>query len=76
MKCDPVKITLKDDAKPYCLTTARHVAFPLMSKVESELNRLEQEGIIEKVNHPTDWCAPMVPVLKKNGNVCICVDLK
>lgn len=25
---------------------------------------------------PTDWCAPMVPVLKKNGNVRICVDLK
>jgi hypothetical protein len=76
VKCKPVKITLKDDAKPYCLATARCVAFPLMSKVESELIRLEQEGIIEKVKHPTDWCALMVPVLKKNGSVCICVDLK
>lgn len=76
VKCEPVRITLKDGAKPYCLTTARRIAFPLMAKVEAELNRLEKEGIIEKVERPTDWCAPMVPVLKKNGNVRICVDLK
>lgn len=76
MKCEPVKVTLRNDAKPYCLTTARRIAFPLMSKVEAELNRLEKEGIIEKMEKPTDWCAPMVPVLKKNGNVRICVDLK
>ncbi|KAK3091772.1 hypothetical protein FSP39_022529 [Pinctada imbricata] len=76
LDCEPVKITLKTDAKPYCLTTARHVAFPLMGKVETELNRLEKEGIINKVVKPTDWCAPMVPVVKRNGNVRICVDLK
>ncbi|XP_065943746.1 uncharacterized protein [Magallana gigas] len=75
-KCEPVRITLTEGAKPYCLTTARRIAFPLMPKVEAELNRLEKEGIIEKVEKPTDWCAPMVPVLKKNGNVRICVDLK
>ena len=76
VKCEPVRITLTEGAKPYCLTTARRIAFPLMPKVEAELNRLEKEGIIEKVEKPTDWCAPMVPVLKKNGNVRICVDLK
>ena len=76
LDCEPVKITLKDDAKPYCVTTARRVAFPLMTKVKTELNRLEREGIISKVKRPTDWCAPMVPVVKKNGNVRICVDLK
>lgn len=76
VKCEPVRITLTEGAKPYCLTTARRIAFPLMPKVEAELNRLEKEGIIEKVEKPTDWCAPMVPVLKKNGNVRICVDLE
>ena len=76
VKCEPVKITLTDGAEPYCLTTARRIVFPLMTKVEAKLNRLETEGIIEKVEKPTDWCAPMVPVLKKNGNVRICVDLK
>jgi hypothetical protein len=47
-----------------------------MLKVESELNRFEQEGIIKKVKLPTDWCALMVPILKKNESVRICVDLK
>ncbi|RXN18805.1 Retrovirus-related Pol poly from transposon opus [Labeo rohita] len=45
-------------------------------QVEEELKRMESMGIIEKVVDPTEWCAPMVPVIKKNGNIRICVDLK
>ena len=44
--------------------------------MKAELDRLEQEDIIVKVTEPTDWCAPIVPVSKKNGKVRICVDLK
>ena len=33
-------------------------------------------GVISKVEEPTLWCAGMVPVRKKNGNIRICVDLK
>ena len=33
-------------------------------------------GIIEEVMDPTDWCAPMVPVEKKNKEVRLCIDLK
>jgi len=33
-----------------------------MPKVEEELKRMEEAGIIEKVAEPTEWCAPMVPV--------------
>ena len=29
-----------------------------------------------KITTPSDWCAPIVPVVKKNGKVRICVDLK
>ena len=76
LDCEPVKITLRENATPYCLTTARRVPFPLMSKVAAELDRLENEGIIQKVEHPTDWCAPMVPVIKRNGSVRVCVDLQ
>lgn len=76
VKTDPVKIILKDDAEPYSISVPRRIPIPLLPKVERELKRMEEAGVIEKVSGPTDWCAPMVPVLKSNGDVRICVDLK
>ena len=37
---------------------------------------METLGVISKVDQPTEWCAGMVVVPKKNGKVRICVDLK
>ena len=37
---------------------------------------MEKLGVISKVDKPTLWCAGMVVVPKKSGDVCICVDLK
>ena len=68
-------IQLKDDAKPYALTVPRRVSIPHMSKVKTELDRMEETGVISKISEPTEWCAGMVVVPKANGNVRICVDL-
>ena len=68
-------IQLHDDAKPFALTTPRRVAIPLMKSVQRELKRMEELGVIVKVNQPTDWCAGMVVVPKANSQVRICVDL-
>ncbi|KAL6470492.1 hypothetical protein MHYP_G00216110 [Metynnis hypsauchen] len=76
LKGEPVKITLKEGAEPYSIATPRRVPIPLLPRVEEELKRMESMGIIEKVTDPTEWCAPMVPVMKKNGKIRICVDLK
>ena len=76
MKCKPVTIKLKPDATPYNLSVARRVPLPLLSKVKEELVRMEQNGVVQHVTEPTEWCSPMVPVLKKSGKVRICVDLK
>ena len=69
-------IKLKPDATPYALYTPRNVAMPLRPQVDKELKRMESMGVISKVDEPTPWCAGMVVVRKKNGNVRICVDLK
>ena len=68
-------IHLKDDAKPFALSTPRRVALPLQPKVKKELQRMEQLGVISRVDDPTDWCAGMVVVPKSDGKVRICVDL-
>ena len=43
--------------------------------VEKELERLQLQGIIEPVKF-SDWAAPIVPVLKKDGGIRICGDYK
>ena len=69
-------IRLKPEAKPHSLFTARRIPLPLREKVKNELDRMESTGVISKVEEPTPWCAGMVPILKRDGTVRICVDLK
>lgn len=76
MKGPPGKITLKPEAVPHCVTTARIIPFSVMPKVESELKHMEDEGILTKVTEPTDLCAPITTTFRKNGDVRLCVDLK
>ena len=35
--------------------------------MKEELDRMEKDGVIQKVTTATDLCAPIVPVKKKNG---------
>ena len=49
--------------------------YALKVKIEKELDRLEQDGVIEPVTF-SEWAAPIVPVLKKDGTVRICGDYK
>lgn len=65
MKGPPVKITLKHEEVPYCVTTTRRIPFPLMPKVESEIKRMDDAGIITIVTKPSDLCAPIVTAFKK-----------
>ena len=67
-------LTLKENAQPkFC--KARPVPYALKDKVEKELERLENEGIIQKVDH-SDWATPIVAVPKGDNTVRICGDYK
>ena len=70
------EVKLEQNAKPFSLFAPRHVPIPLRQKVSEELVKMEQAGVISKVSEPTPWCAGMVVVPKKSGDVRICVDLK
>ena len=54
---------------------AKPVAYAFRVKVNAELDRLQQEGIIEPVEF-SEWAAPIVPVIKSNGSLRICGDYK
>ena len=69
-------IQLRPNAKPHALFTKGHVLLPLRPRVVEELERMEKAGVIAKVFEPTPWCAGMVVVPNKYGDVRICVDLK
>lgn len=71
LNCSLVKIELQPVAAPYSITTPQCIPFPLLPRVEEELKRMQLLGIIEDVQE----CAPIVPVLKEDKMVKICVDL-
>ena len=53
----------------------RPVPFAIKDAVGKELDRLEQQGIIRKVDH-SEWAAPIVVVPKKDGRFRLCGDYK
>lgn len=73
-KGPPHQISIVDNAVPYSLSVPRRVPLPLMNQVEASLKRMETQGIIQKIEEPTDWCAAMVIVPKTDGNIRICAD--
>ena len=67
-------IQLDPSTQPrFCKATT--VPYPLKGKIEKELDRLVKQGVIEPVSF-SEWAAPIVPVLKKEGTVRICGDYK
>lgn len=69
----PVSLHLKDDTPVFI--KARPLPLALRPRVESELKRLEQEGVVYKVER-SEYGTPIVPVIKSNGSIRICGDYK
>ena len=65
---------MKDGSTPKFIK-ASPVPFPIKPKVVKALDELEMQRILTKTTH-SEWANPIVPVLKKSGDVRICRDFK
>ena len=66
------KLLLKPDATPkYC--KARSVPHALREAIEQDFKKLEDHGVLEKVNF-SEWASPIVAVPKSDNSVRICCD--
>ena len=55
----------------------RRLPFGLRAKVDEKLDELLAKDIIDEVSHnPTEWVSPLVIVLKADGDIQICVDMR
>lgn len=70
-----VEIPIDTNVKPVC-QPYRRVPIPLEQKINAKLQHLKEADIIEEVQEPSKWVSPMVPVLKDNGEVRICIDMR
>ena len=74
VKTMSAKIQVDTEVQPK-FHRARPVPYAMREKVNRELERLQEAGIIEPVEF-SDWAAPIVPVMKHDGSIRICGDYK
>lgn len=68
-------ITLKKDFVPH-VQPLRRIPHILRDRLKSKLNELEKQGVICKVDKPTEWVNALVIVEKTNSDLRLCLDPK
>ena len=71
----PYHIKLKDSYKSV-QHPPRSVPLGMQSAYKAELDRLVREGIITEVHEHTEWINSIVPVMKQDGSLRLCLDPK
>ena len=73
---EPMRIHLKEDAIPFATHTPIPTPIHMRKKTEEELKKNVRDKIMKKVEvgEANEWCARMLPVLKKDGNIRLTVD--
>ncbi|VDI02758.1 Hypothetical predicted protein [Mytilus galloprovincialis] len=77
LKDEKVKIHIDGSVKPV-IQPHRRIPFHIRKQVEAELEKLEKQDIIEKVDGPTPWVSPIVvaPKPKNKNEIRLCVDMR
>ena len=71
----PYHIKLKGSYKP-AQHPPRSVPLGMQSAYKVELDRLVKEGIITEVHDHTEWIKSIVPVMKEDGSLRLCLNPK
>lgn len=67
----PIDPNVKPVQQPY-----RRAPFAMEDKIAKKLQYLLDQDIIERVEESSPWVSPIVPILKANGDVRLCVDMR
>ena len=68
-------LPLKRDARP-SIDATRKCSIHLKARLQQELDIMENDGIIRKIEHHTDWCSSITTSMKKDGSLRVCLDPK
>ena len=71
----PYHIRLKEQYKPV-QHPPRSVPVAMQDAYKAELERLSKEGIVTEVKEHTEWINSIVPIMKPNGSLRLCLDPK
>ena len=74
LKGEQAKVHVDGDWAPIFFRP-RPLPYSMRKKAEQDIQRLKQDEVTEPVEY-SDWAEPIIPVLKPNGQVCICGDYK
>ncbi|XP_038106540.1 uncharacterized protein K02A2.6-like [Culex quinquefasciatus] len=70
-----VEIPIDDSVTPIC-QHPRRPPIALQSRIEDKINALLASDIIEPVEEGCQWVSPLVTVVKDNGDLRLCVDMR
>ena len=67
MRVPEMRVELRENAVPYCITTPRQVPLRYQESVSKMLDEIVSSKIIAKETRPAEWCSPAFFVPKPDG---------
>lgn len=67
------KINMDPNVKPR-IAPQRKVPLSILPRLKAKLDELIEQGVVSKVEEPTEWVSSLVIVEKKNGSLRLCLD--
>lgn len=68
-----VEISIDPNVKPV-IQPLRRAPIALLEQIEAKIQELLELDIIEPMTGPVIWQSPLVPIVKENGDLRLCVD--